>query len=128
MRSVVSVFSVLGMVSGCAFVLGPWFFGVPGPSPGFWLMPALVGLTVAVMHWFNFKRVRSRSGHTAVAGALVANLAFLLIFSIGAIWLYRRNSAFPLFPVFAIAYALLLLVPCAVNAVYVVVCRRSSTT
>jgi hypothetical protein len=128
MRSVVTILSVVGIVSGFAFALGPWILGVPGPSPAFWLMPALVGLAVAVVHWFNLKRVRRRSPHTAVAGALAANLALLLFFSIGALWLYGRNSTFPMFPLVAVVYSLSLLVPFVANAVYVVVGRSTAAT
>ena len=124
MRRAIVYLSALGIAGGAVFVLSPWVFGIPGPSLGFVIAPALMGAAMALTHWCNLKRVRRASGHSSFVGALAANGTLLFFFILGGMWLYERDSALPRFPIVAALFTLLCIVPCAANAIYVVAARN----
>jgi len=124
MRKAIAYLSALGIVGGALFIVGPWVFGVPGPSLRFVIAPTVLGALVMLTHWRNLKRLRSESGHLPFIGALVANGALLGFFVIGGVWLSKRDSALPRFPIAAVLFTLLFLVPLSVNAIYAVIGRK----
>jgi hypothetical protein len=127
MKNVTFIFGIIGIASGLVFALGPFAFGTPGPSPAFFIAPAILGLLVAVTHWRNILRVRASAPGKA-RGLLVANLLLLAIFVFAFFYELHRHAGEPRLPYFLVAIALLWCLPFAVNAFYLVFSSWRSKT
>jgi ABC-type xylose transport system permease subunit len=125
MKNSALAFGYIGIASGVVFLLGPLVFGTPGPSPAFFIAPVLVGLLVAVTHWRNTRRLRaSAPGRTG--GLLAANLLLLAVFVIGFLYVLKRYAGSPRLTYVLAVFALLWILPLAINASYLVIASRQS--
>lgn len=115
MKSIVLIFSVIGLASGLFFALSPFIFGTPGPSPAFFIAPGVLGLLAAATHWRNIRRLRATAPAKARA-LLVANLLLLVVFSFAFFYEQNRHAGNPRLPYLLSAIALLWALPFAVNA------------
>jgi hypothetical protein len=127
MKNVALIFAYIGIASGLIFALGPLVFGTPGPSPAFLIAPVTVGLLVAATHWRNIRRLRASAPGRAV-GLLAANLLLLALFLVGFLYVQNRYAGSPRLTYVLVAFALLWLLPLAVNACHLVMTFRQNKT
>jgi ABC-type xylose transport system permease subunit len=125
MKNTTLIFGYIGIASGVIFLLGPLVFGTPGPSPGFIIAPVTVGLLVAVTHWRNTQRLRA-SVRGRRAGLLAANLLLLAFFVVGFFYVLSRYAGSPRLTYVLVAFALLWILPLAINAAYLLLASRRS--
>jgi hypothetical protein len=119
MKNIAFIFGVIGIASGLLFALGPFMLGTPGPSPAFFIAPAILGLLVAVTHWRNIRRLRASAPGKA-PGLLVANLLLLAVFVFAFYYELSRHPGEPRLPYFLAAIGFFWCLPLAVNACYLV--------
>ena len=125
MKNIALIFGYIGIASGVIFLLGPLVFGTPGPSPGFIIAPVTVGLLVAVTHWCNTRRLRA-SVPGRRAGLLAANLLLLAFFGVGFLYVLSRYAGSPRLTYVLVAFALLWILPLAINAADLLIASRQS--
>lgn len=115
---VVLVFAAAGVVSGFLFAIAPFALRAQAQSLTSFIAPVVLGLLVAATHALNWKRLRDPD-HRHPRGRLLGfNLALLVFFLIGFVFLYRFGKSFPHQPPLMIAFLVLWPLPLMVNAIY----------
>jgi hypothetical protein len=123
MKRIATGFSILGIASGVAFVLGPWIFGVRDLAAASYVLPAAFGALLIIAHWLTLRWFRSSSPKRA--GLLTLNITLLVIAALGFQYVLANPAGSDRSLARVALLAVLFLAPLVSNVLYLAIRRIS---